>query len=766
MAKYWWSYIEMVSLLLRFIRSIREGNWKLYLACIRDMLPWMFAYDRINYSRYLSVYLLDMKSLEEKHPGVMSAFQAGEFVVQRSNGSAFSQVPVDQTIEQTVNRDTKTKGGIIGFSVNKGAVQRWLLTSHERAAIAQACREMAGLQPTDGDAATKEMGKSRRAADEKDVQKVLATINNWVNPFEPTDEVELYHLASGSTATTQIENDLLTAHQQGEEAMKSFFKTRLLSNEVPFHGPLKKLKLANFSSSKVSKVKIAGKDTMIKADRDLFARLLVVAQRRSMNLSDLFQYSLGPLPWSLASADGSLAKTDKSKLLEILTKDIQLVEDVPPTSAIIIDGMAIVQSLIPIPDTFEELALKVFHLAVPRSTLARRIDFVTDRYPEISIKSHERKKRASEGVVKIKITGSGQKCPKQWRKYLSSGENKSELVQFILKEWSGQKYKSLICNRHLFFAVELKCFRLFVVDDKVLCEEIPTLSSNHEEADTKLLLHAKHAADSGENTIIIKSQDTDVAILACHFSSQIPARLLLMKKVKTRVVYLDISAISEKAGTLLCNALPGLHAFTGCDSVSSFSGKEKKAPLKQCRINEEDCQAMSMLGRSFEANDVLFSHCEKLVCRIYFYSELSRVNSCYQMFSSKQSQSRCLPPSQDALKQHTMRANYQAAVWRLALVANPNVPSPENHRWIIQDETLELNWMSLPPAPAVLLDLIMCGCTGKCSTGHCTCHRNGISCTDACMCADKCENPRNAWEDHDDNVEEDNSDQDDDEDDA
>ena len=46
------------------------------------------------------------------------------------------------------------------------------------------------------------------------------------------------------------------------------------------------------------------------------------------------------------------------------------------------------------------------------------------------------------------------------------------------------------------------------------------------------------------------------------------------------------------------------------------------------------------------------------------------------------------------------------------------------------------------------------------------CHRNGISCTDACMCADKCENPRNAWEDHDDNVEEDNSDQDDDEDDA
>ena len=35
--------------------------------------------------------------------------------MQRRN-SAFSQIPVDLTIEQTINRDSKTKGGIIGFS--------------------------------------------------------------------------------------------------------------------------------------------------------------------------------------------------------------------------------------------------------------------------------------------------------------------------------------------------------------------------------------------------------------------------------------------------------------------------------------------------------------------------------------------------------------------------------------------------------------------------------------------------------------------------
>ncbi len=43
---------------------------------------------------------------------------------------------------------------------------------------------------------------------------------------------------------------------------------------------------------------------------------------------------------------------------------------------------------------------------------------------------------------------------------------------------------------------------------KVVCEEIPELNSNHEEADTKLLLHAKHASETGEASIVIKSFDT------------------------------------------------------------------------------------------------------------------------------------------------------------------------------------------------------------------------------------------------------------------
>ena len=48
--------------------------------------------------------------------------------VQRTN-DYFSQVAVDQAIEQTVNRDSKTSGGIIGLSTNAPATHHWILTN-------------------------------------------------------------------------------------------------------------------------------------------------------------------------------------------------------------------------------------------------------------------------------------------------------------------------------------------------------------------------------------------------------------------------------------------------------------------------------------------------------------------------------------------------------------------------------------------------------------------------------------------------------------
>ena len=43
-----------------FIRATRIIDWDLHLLPFRSMIPWYFACDKVNYSRYGSAYWLEM----------------------------------------------------------------------------------------------------------------------------------------------------------------------------------------------------------------------------------------------------------------------------------------------------------------------------------------------------------------------------------------------------------------------------------------------------------------------------------------------------------------------------------------------------------------------------------------------------------------------------------------------------------------------------------------------------------------------------------
>ena len=53
----------MILLLLEFIRAEREGDWELHLKVTTKMIPYFFAMDRLNYSRWLPVYIMDMRKI-------------------------------------------------------------------------------------------------------------------------------------------------------------------------------------------------------------------------------------------------------------------------------------------------------------------------------------------------------------------------------------------------------------------------------------------------------------------------------------------------------------------------------------------------------------------------------------------------------------------------------------------------------------------------------------------------------------------------------
>ena len=79
-------------------------------------------------------------------------------------------------LEQTINLNSKTRGGIIGITQKESALERWFLTSHERASITSATKGLCYLDDTDKVGTHKEAGSRRQQRDEADVRKVLNTI--------------------------------------------------------------------------------------------------------------------------------------------------------------------------------------------------------------------------------------------------------------------------------------------------------------------------------------------------------------------------------------------------------------------------------------------------------------------------------------------------------------------------------------------------------------------------------------------------------------
>ena len=122
-----------------------------------------------------------------------------------------------------------------------------------------------------------------------------------------------------------------------ERKMLAFREQRLECDppNEKFHDTLKKAKLKTFTDLN-KKIKIKAS----KAERRLFAQMIVIAECRNLQMSEVLAHPLGPLPWTLVKPDGSLCKTNKTSLAKELQKNVQAANVIPQPSACLIDGMA------------------------------------------------------------------------------------------------------------------------------------------------------------------------------------------------------------------------------------------------------------------------------------------------------------------------------------------------------------------------------------------------------------------------------------------
>ena len=99
----------------------------------------------------------------------------------------------------------------------------------------------------------------------------------------------------------------------------------------------------------------------------------------------------------------------------------------------------------------------------------------------------------------------------------------------------------------------------------------------HEEADTRLMIHAADCVAQRYRKVTIRTLDTDVVVLAV--SAVIPldiSELCITFGTGKTFRYIGAHKFASNLGRCKGAALPLFHCLTGCDIVSSFTGRWKK----------------------------------------------------------------------------------------------------------------------------------------------------------------------------------------------
>lgn len=125
------------------------------------------------------------------------------------------------------------------------------------------------------------------------------------------------------------------------------------------------------------------------------------------------------MPFALSHQDGTLRKTTKSVVLNLLEEQVEVVTCVVPSTlrtVHIIEGMATVQMMkFAGTTTFGELAMKHFTSIVSPLSQSNcsEVHLVFDQYWDTSIKGGERARRGTSTSLEIRINGPSTPIRKQ-----------------------------------------------------------------------------------------------------------------------------------------------------------------------------------------------------------------------------------------------------------------------------------------------------------------------------------------------------------------
>ena len=263
-----------------------------------------------------------------------------------------------------------------------------------------------------------------------------------------------------------------------------------------------------------------------------------------------------------------------------------------------------------------------------------------------------------------------------------------------------------------------------------------SLFTNQEEANTRMFFHIKNAKSKGYAGTLIISEDTDVSLLGIYTTTFLPEFTIYQKcGTEVRSRFVNIPEISHVIGETISECLPGLHVYTGCDTVSCFAGKGKVKSRKVVQRCEKSQLALSELGGQEKVSTDLYKMLEEFTCLLYGSKTLSDINELrYELFCFRKGKidSSQLPLCRHALRKHIDRVNYQCVIWKSCFEQYPMILEPQEHGWTLINNMLTINWMTISPAPDSILEFLSYSCSKSCDNNRSTCRANNLKCIEMC----------------------------------
>ena len=215
-----------------------------------------------------------------------------------------------------------------------------------------------------------------------------------------------------------------------------------------------------------------------------------------------------------------------------------------------------------------------------------------DDYRPDSLKAQTREMRGTGIRRRVEPNNA---VPKNWAEFLRINENKTELFAFLSRE-----IVTISTDKQVICTLDRDVIYRQPMDNAGLAP------CSHEQADSRMMVHVAHAANT-YNNILIRTVDSDVVVLAVYAFAQLtssPNELWVAFGTGKHYRLIPAHKICAAIGLDKCLGLPMFHAFTGCDTDSCFSGRGKRTAWDTWNMYPETTGQFASLIKKPQLGDV------------------------------------------------------------------------------------------------------------------------------------------------------------------